>query len=110
MLSSISYIDGYSEIHGSPGIRPSTNYNLNATCIYKRKYIVGSFYSDTNDSFAQVPYQSTERLALIYKRMNWNYMQNSGISIIVSIRIGKWIETRLTGVGMCLYQRCDDFF
>lgn len=110
MLSSISYIDGYSEIHGSPGIRPSTNYNLNATYIYNRKYIVGAFYSYTNDFFAQVPYQSTERLALIYKSMNWNYMQNAGINIIVPISIGKWLETRLTGVGMYLHQRCDDFF
>lgn len=110
MLSSISYIDGYSEIHGSPGIRPSTNYNLNATYIYNRKYIVGGFYSYTNDYFAQSPYQSTERLALIYKNMNWNYMQNAGINIIVPISIGKWLETRVTGVGMYLHQRCDDFF
>lgn len=110
MLSSVSYIDGYSEIQGSPGIRPSTNYNLNATYIYNKKYIVGAFYSYTNDFFAQVPYQSTERLALIYKSMNWNYMQNAGINIIVPISISKWLETRLTGVGMYLHQRCDNFF
>ena len=110
MLSSISYIDGYSEIHGSPGIRPSTNYNLNATYIYNRKYIVGAFYSYTDDYFAQSPYQSTERLALIYLNKNWNYMQSAGINIILPLNIGKWMETRLTGVGMYLTQRCDDFF
>lgn len=108
MLSSISYIDGYSEIHGSPGIRPSTNYNLNATYIYNRKYIVGAFYSYTDDYFAQSPYQSTERLALIYLNKNWNYMQSAGINIILPLNIGKWMETRLTGVGMYLTQRCDD--
>lgn len=110
MQSSISYIDGYSEIHGSPGIRPATNYNLNATYIYNRKYIIGAFYSYTDDYFAQSPYQSTERLALIYKNMNWNYMQNAGVNIIVPISISKWFETRLTGVGMYLHQLCDNFF
>ena len=110
MLSSTSYIDGYSEIHGSPGIRPSTNYNLNATYIFNRKYIIGVFYSYTDDFFAQAPYQSTERLALIYKSMNWNYMQNAGINIIVPVSVGNWLETRLTVVGMYMHQRCDDFF
>ena len=110
MLSSISYIYVYSEIHGSPGIRPSTNYNLNATYIHNKKYIVGAFYSYTNDFFAQSPYQSTERLVLIYKNMNWNYMQNAGINIIVPMEFGKWLESRLTGVGMYIHQRCDNFF
>lgn len=110
MVSSISYVDGYSEIHGSPGIRPATNYNLNATYIYNRKYIASLFYSYTNDYFAQSPYQSTEKLTLIYKNMNWNYMQNTGINIIIPISAGDWFETRFTGVGMYVHQRCDNFY
>ena len=110
MQSSISYVDGYSELHGSPGLRPATNYNLNATYIYQRKYILGAFYSYTKDYFAQSPYQSSERLALIYKNMNWNYMQSAGLNLIVPINIGSWLRTRLIGVGMYLHQRCDDFF
>lgn len=110
MASSISYIDGYSEIHGTPEIRPATNYNMNASYIFDRKYIISGFYSYTNNYFAQSPYQSTEKLVLIYKTANWNYMQNIGINVLVPINIGKWWRCRITGVGMYVLQRCDDFF
>ena len=109
MQSSINYIDGYSEIHGSPGIRPSTNYSLNAIYILERKYIFGAFYSFLNDYFAQSPYQSSDRLALIYKNMNWDYMQNIGANIIVPLSM-KRLDARLTLVGIYMRQRCDNFF
>lgn len=110
LSSSISYIDGYSEIHGTPGIRPATNYSLNAAYIYDRKYIVSVFYSYIDDYFAQSPYQSTNRLALIYKNMNWDYMQNAGLSIIVPINVGNWLRSRMVATGMYMSQRCDDFY
>lgn len=110
MLSSISYVDGYSEIHGSPGILPSMNYNLNLTYILNSKYIVGAFYLYSKDYFAQSPYQSTERLALIYKNVNWNYMQNAGVNVIVPVNVGNWLKTRIMAVGMYMRQRCDNFF
>lgn len=110
MLSSISYVDGYSEIHGSPGIRPSTEYSLNAAYIYDMRYVFAAFITHADDYFAQSPYQSVERLALIYKSMNWNYMQNAGVNVIIPVSIGKWLEARFTGVGMYMHQRCDDFY
>ena len=110
MQSSITYLNGYSELQGTPGLRPMTNYNLNGTYILKQKYIFGMFYTHTSDYFAQSPYQATDRLALIYKNTNWNYMRMIGANIILPFSIGNWYDARLTLVGMQARQKCERFF
>lgn len=110
MQFSVTYLNGYTELQGTPGLRPMTNYNLNGTYILKQKYIFGLFYTHTSDYFAQSPYQSTERLALIYKNTNWNYMRMIGANIILPFSIGNWYDARLTLVGMQVRQKCDLFF
>jgi len=110
MQSSVTYLNGYSELQGTPGLRPMTNYNLNGTYILKQKYIFGLFYTHTSDYFAQSPYQATDRLALIYKNTNWNYMRMIGANIILPFSIGNWYDARLTLVGMQARQKCERFF
>ena len=110
MQSSITYLNGYSELQGTPGLRPMTNYNLNGTYILKQKYIFGLFYLHTADYFAQVPYQATNRLALVYKNMNWNYMSMMGANVVIPFSLGNWYDARLTLVGMQTHQKCDNFF
>lgn len=110
MQSSVTYLNGYTELWGTPGLRPMTAYNLNGSYILKQKYIFNLFFMHTSDYFAQTPYQSTERLALIYKNTNWNYMQAWGANIILPFKAGNWLDSRLTLTGMQLHQRCDDFF
>ena len=75
MQSSVSYLNGYTELWGTPGLKPMTAYNLNGSYILKQKYIFNLFFMHTSDYFVQAPYQSTERLALIYKNTNWNYVR-----------------------------------
>lgn len=110
MQSSVTYLNGYSELQGSPGLRPMTNYDLNGTYILKQKYIFGLFYTHISDYFAQIPYQATDRLALIYKNTNWNYMHMTGINVILPLSIGNWYDAKLTLVGMEARQKCDHFF
>lgn len=110
MQSSVTYLNGYSELQGTPGLRPMTNYNLNGTYILKQKYIFGLFYTHTSDYFAQTPYQATDRLALIYKNTNWNYMRMIGANVILPLSMGNWYDARLTLVGMQARQKCDRFF
>ncbi len=110
MQSSVTYVDGYSEIQGSPGIRPYTNYSLNAAYIYGGKYVAGVFFQYADDFFAQSPYQAPDRLALIYKIRNWNYMEHIGVNATAPVRIGERFETRLTLAGIYLRCRCDDFY
>jgi hypothetical protein len=110
MQSAVSYIDGYAEILGTPGLRPMTEYSLNANYIWKQRYIFGAFLTHTDNYFMQSPYQATDRLALIYKTMNWNYMQNIGVNVILPFSAGDWLRSQLTAVGMQVRDRGDDFF
>lgn len=110
MQSSVTYLNGYSEIQGTPGLRPMTTYSLNGNYILKQKYIFGLFYKHTSDYFAQSPYQATDRLALIYKNTNWNYMRMIGANVILPFSIGNWYDARLTLVGMQAREKCDQFF
>lgn len=110
MQSSVSYLNGYTELWGTLGLKPMTNYNLNGSYILKQKYIFNLFFMHTPDYFIQTPYQSTDRLALIYKNTNWNYMQLWGVNIILPFKTGNWLDSRLTVAGMQMRQRCDDFF
>lgn len=110
MQSSVTYLNGYSEIQGTPGLRPMTTYNLNGNYILKQKYIFGIFYRHTSDYFAQSTYQATDRLALIYKNTNWNYMRMIGANVILPFSLGDWYDARLTLVGMHARQKCDQFF
>ncbi len=110
MQSSVSHLNGYTELWGTPGLKPSTTYNLNGNYIWKQKYIFGLFLMHSSDYFVQAGYQSTDRLALIYKNMNWNYMQMWGANVILPFKAGNWLDSRLTLVGMQVHQRCDDFF
>lgn len=110
MQSSVTYLNGYTELWGTPGLRPMTTYNLNGSYILKQKYIFSLFFMHTSDYFIQSPYQSTERLALIYKNTNWNYMRVWGANVVLPFTAGTWLESRLTLVGMQMHQRCDNFF
>ena len=110
MQSSVSYLNGYTELWGTPNLKPMTNYNLNGSYIFLNKYILSLFFTHTSDYFTQAAYQSTDRLALIYKNTNWNYMQVWGANIILPFKVGNWLDSRLTLVGMQTHQRCDDFF
>lgn len=38
MQSSVSYLNGYTELWGTPGLKPMTNYNLNGSYILKQSY------------------------------------------------------------------------
>lgn len=110
MQSSVGYLNGYTELWGTPGLKPMTNYNLNGNYILKQKYIFSLFFTHTSDYFTQAAYQSTDRLALIYKNTNWNYMQVWGANIVLPFKVGNWLDSRLTLVGMQMRQKCDNFF
>jgi len=110
MQSSVSYLNGYTELWGTPGLKPMTNYNLNGSYILKQNYIFSLFFMHSSDYFTQTAYQSTDRLALIYKNTNWNYMRLWGANMVLPFKAGNWLDSRLTLVGMQMNQRCDDFF
>lgn len=110
MQSSVSYLNGYTELQGTPGLKPMTTYNLNGNYILRQKYIFSLFFTHTSDYFIQTAYQSTDRLALIYKNTNWDYMRLWGANIVLPFKAGNWLDTRLTLTGMQMQQCCNNFF
>lgn len=109
MQSSVSYVDGYSELWGTPGLRPAKEYDITASYIFHQKYSFTLFYERTNDYFEQAAYQSPERLALIYQRLNWDYEQMTGLQINLPFTITKWYHTRLSLSEALTQQRADHY-
>lgn len=109
MQGAISYIDGYSEIHGTSGLRPSRSYEAQAVYIYRQKYIFVLFWNERPDYFTQAAWQASDRLALIYQSLNWNFNRQWGVNAVIPFRIGQWLDSRLTLTGMRMRQKCDPF-
>lgn len=110
MQAAVGYLDGYTEMHNTPGLEPSKLFSFNANYIYKQKYIFGVYCNYVDKMFGQTMYQANDRLALIYKTINWDYMANTGLMAVIPYEPAPWFNTRLTLVSGYLSQRCDNFF
>ena len=109
--NAVSYLGGeYSEIHGNPSLKPEINYELQLLYVLKSKYMFSTFYSHTKDNAAQMLYQSPERLVEIYKYMNFDFEQQAGIQSIIPFKIGRWLDSRLTLVGIFDRQKDSNFW
>ncbi|MEG0808393.1 MAG: outer membrane beta-barrel family protein [Alistipes sp.] len=109
MQEAVSYIDGYSEIRGTPGLRPSRSYNGQALYMFRQKYMFVLFWKEMPDYFIQTGWQASDRLALVYQSLNWNTNRQVGANVIVPFRIGKWLDSRVIFTGLYMKQRCDAF-
>lgn len=109
--NTISYMGGeYSEIHGNPYLKPDINYQLQLTYVLKSKYIFSTWYSHTKDNATQTLYQSPERLVEIYKYLNFDFEQQAGVQSVLPFNAGKWLNSRLTLVGVYDRQKDSDFW
>ena len=108
--NAISYIDGYSEIHGNSSLKPMRKYSSQAVYIHKQRYIFAVFLNHTANFFSQTAYQAPDRLALIYKHINFNYARQYGINIMIPFSVGRIIKSKASLVGMRIEQRCDNFY
>ena len=76
MQDATSYLNGYAKVVGNPDLHPSTDYTADLTYILKSKYMFSLYYTHVKDLFSQLPYQSTDELAMIYQSVNYDYEQN----------------------------------
>ncbi len=91
-----SYLNSYAEIHGNPSLRPFKNYSAQLNHIFKGKYVLTAYYNRQKDYFIQLPYQSSDRLILLYQTLNLDYKQVVGLNLIVPFNAGKVLDSRLT--------------
>lgn len=109
MQGAVSYIDGYSEIHGTSGLRPSRSYEAQAVYIYRQKYIFVLFWNEMPDYFVQAAWQASDRPALIYQALNWDTNRQWGANAVIPFRIGRWLDSRLSLTGLRMRQSCDPY-
>ena len=107
----ISYIGGgYSEIHGNPLLKPAQDYQFKMTYILKSKYIFSAWFDHTRDYAVQTLYQSSNRLVEIYKYLNFDYQQQAGLQASVPFTIKKWLNSRITLMGIWHHEKDNDFW
>lgn len=110
LSESTGYISGYEEVQGNPMLKPSTDYSANLNYIFKNKYIFSLSYDYEPDLFQQLAYQSTERPAMIYKTLNWDFQQSFAATAILPFKIGSRLDSRATFQAEYRQAKCDEFF
>lgn len=91
-----SYLNSYAEIHGNPYLIPYKNYSGQFNYIFKRKYVLTVYYNRQKDYFIQLPYQSSDRLVLLYQTLNLDYKQVVGLNLILPFNVKEVLDSRLT--------------
>lgn len=86
----IQYVDSYTEAHGNPDLKPSSNYSLDLNYLYKNKYMIGVNYNYTPDYFVQLPYQLPDRLAEMNQFVNYDFQKRWTIQTMASYKVSTW--------------------
>ncbi len=110
LQDAISYVDGYTEIHGNPYLSPMRTYSAQAIYILKQRYVFVLFGTQNNDYFVQNAYLSPDRFSLIYKNTNFDYTRQYGVNAVVPFSAGDWLSSKATLTGVRIRQKCSDFF
>ena len=109
-MSSVFYSSTYTEIHGNPDLKPFAYYNVNLMWQIKRRYTLMAFASLKPDYFVQLPYQTTERMAVIMKETNFDYSNSYGLQASVIFNAGKWLNGNVFAVGTYKHDKSSNFF
>ena len=109
-MSNVFYSSTYSEIHGNPDLKPFSYYNVNLMWQIKRRYTLMAFASLKPDYFVQLPYQTTERMAVIMKETNFDYSISYGLQASVIFNAGKWLNGNVFAVGTYKHDKSSNFF
>ena len=109
-MSNVFYSSTYTEIHGNPDLKPFSYYNVNLMWQIKRRYTLMAFASLKPDYFVQLPYQTTERMAVIMKETNFDYSNNYGLQASVIFNAGKWLNGNVFAVGTYKHDKSSHFF
>ena len=109
-MSNVFYSSTYTEIHGNPDLRPFSYYNVNLMWQIKRRYTLMAFASLKPDYFVQLPYQTTDRMAVIMKETNFDYSNSYGLQASAIFSAGKWLNGNVFAVGTYKHDKSCNFF
>ena len=109
-MSNVFYSSTYSEIHGNPDLKPFAYYNVNLMWQIKRRYTLMAFASLKPDYSVQLPYQTTDRMAVIMKETNFDYSNSFGLQASAIFSAGKWLNCNVFAVGTYKHDKSSHFF
>lgn len=109
-MSSVYYSSTYTEIHGNPNLKPYSYYNVNLMWQIKRRYTLMAFASLKPDYSVQLPYQTTDRIAVIMKEINFDYDNSFGLQTSAIFSVGKWLNGNVFAAGIYKHDKSTHFF
>lgn len=84
-----SYLNPYVMTEGNPRLRPTKTEMLSVVYIFKQKYTVNAYYAKISDYYCKQPYQSPDKLIVIYKTSNVDFYSILKASLTIPINIGE---------------------
>lgn len=109
-MNQIFYSSAYSEIWGNPSLKPSSIYSLHLMWQLKQKYCLVLFANFNPDYFVQLPYQPSDRMAVIMKETNFDYSNTFGIQTQAMFNVGTWLNGNVMLCGMYRHDKSSNFF
>ncbi len=109
-MSSVHYSSTYTEIHGNPNLKPYAYYNINLMWQIKRRYTLTAFANLKPDYSVQLPYQTTDRVAVIMKETNFDYDNSFGLQASAMFSAGKWLNGNVFAAGIYKHDKSNHFF
>ncbi len=109
-MSNIHYSSVYSEIHGNPYLKPSEIYDISLMWQWQRRYTLVAFATLKPDNFVQLPYQPSDRMAVIMKEVNFDHRNSFGLQASAQYRAGQWLNGNAMLTAIYSEDKCDDFF
>lgn len=109
-MSSVLYSSTYTEIHGNPNLKPSSYYNVNLMWQIKKRYTLTAFANLNPNYFVQLPYQTSDRMAVIMKETNFDYNNSFGLQASAIFNAGKWLSGNVFAVGTYSHEKSSNFF
>ena len=109
-MSSIYYASTYMEIWGNPNLKPYSTYETSLTWTINRRHTLMAFAEFKPNYSVQLPYQPTDRLAVIMKETNFDYNHTMGIRASTSFSMGNWLNGSVFAAGIYRQDKSSDFF
>ena len=109
-MSSIFYSSAYSEIWGNPDLKPNSQYNIDLTWQLCQRYTFTAYAKFIPDYSVQLAYQPSDRMAVIMKETNFNYMNMYGIQASARFSAGKWLNGTVMATANYRHDKSDRFF
>lgn len=109
-MSQIYYSSAYSEIWGNPLLRPSKNFDTSLSWLIKGRYTLVAFAHICNDYAIQLPYQLSNRMAVVMQDVNFNHRNIFGLQAMARFSAGSWLNGNVYVTGMFISDKNNHFF